>query len=64
MEQLDWSGGPRGEQWIVDLDWKSRLGQIWRKLMTSLKHSDYILEVMGSHGRLFRREVAGREQED
>lgn len=40
------------------------MGPVWRKWITSLKDSDYILEVRGSHGRLFRREVAGGEQED
>lgn len=38
----------------------SRLGQIWRKLIARLKDWDYILEAVGSHGRLLRRGVAGR----
>lgn len=43
-----------------ELRLESRLGQVWSKLVANLKDSDHILEAVGSHGRLWKRGVAGR----
>lgn len=53
-------GGTQGVIVVSELRLESRLGPVWSKLVAHLKDSDHTLGAVGSHGRLWKRGVAGR----